>query len=96
MEYQSMSVDGLLEDLENIAYLAKPKYDNGQIVLEIEKGVDKVNIRQNIDGSVDVTVNDKERFHFTTQEVQNLITDDGYINDDSDENIGNSVYVVES
>jgi Ca2+-binding RTX toxin-like protein len=44
----------------------------GRTVLDARGGNDKINVHQNIDGSVTVTINDKETHQFTAEEARSL------------------------
>jgi len=50
-------------------------------VLDARGGNDRIHIHKNCDGSVDVTVNGKEKYHFTASEAKNLVIRGGRGND---------------
>jgi Ca2+-binding RTX toxin-like protein len=78
-------------EMENKTIVSKSNDCNGQTVINTRGGNDKVHVHQNIDGSVDVLVNDKESHHFTAEQAKNLVIDGGS-GDDSITMSGHQLY----
>jgi Ca2+-binding RTX toxin-like protein len=66
-------------DLNSTARATDAK--TGKTVLDARGGNDKINVHQNIDGSVTVTINDKETHQFTAEEARCLEIKGGDGND---------------